>query len=189
MTRSSLTVTTDHQLWMFQVLNVPSNVSCHALHIQLPKKDSFTHLATSTKFCNYYSAQIPGDFNKYMYRLGRNCTIAALAKQIMLTAAFCSSSSFPQRAGRPRRNAALSPAVPASNASEQSAPPIINLCFGKDCFITVSTREQTDLNLEPGDSCFPHGNLFADVRPEKRDRSDRRLLRQLRIALGMSLDL
>lgn len=137
MTLSSLTVTTDHQLWMFQVLNVPPNVSCHALHIQLPKRDSFTHLATSTKFCNYDSAQIPGDFNKYMYQLGRNCTITALAKQIMLTATFC-SSSFPQRVDRSCHNAAP-PAVPASNASEQSAPPIINLCFRKDCFITSST--------------------------------------------------
>lgn len=61
-----------------------------------PKKDSFIHLTTSTKFCNYYSAQIFTDFNKYMYRLGRNFTIAALAKQIIVTDSFCSSPVWNQ---------------------------------------------------------------------------------------------
>lgn len=64
----------------------------------------FIHLTTSTKFCNH-SAQIPTDFNKYMYQLGRNFTITALAKQIIVTDSFCSSSS-PKRAGRQCSNTA-----------------------------------------------------------------------------------
>lgn len=103
-----------------------------------PKKDSFIHWTTSTKFCNYYSAQIPTDFNKHVYQLEGNFMTTALAKQIIVTDSFCSSSS-PKRAGRQCYDP-VPAALPVSNSSEQSVSPIINLCFRKDCFITISTQ-------------------------------------------------
>lgn len=107
-------------------------------HPASQKKDSFIHWTTSTKFCNYYSAQIRTDFNKHVYQLGGNFMTTALAKQIIVTDSFCSSSS-PKRAGRQCYDPVPS-ALPVSNSSEQSVSPIINLCFRKDCFITISTQ-------------------------------------------------
>lgn len=119
--------------WMFHPMFHVTPSTC-----SFPKKGLLYTFDYKYWILQLQSAQIPTDFNKYVYELGRNFTITALAKQIIVTDSFC-SSSLPKQAGRQCYNA-VPAGLPVSNSSEQSVSPIINLCFRKDCFITVSTQ-------------------------------------------------
>lgn len=71
---TSLTLTSDHQVWLFWFLNVSSNIACHILPIQLPKTELLDTLNYKYKILQlldssnpYWFQQIPVPTRKELH--------------------------------------------------------------------------------------------------------------------------